>query len=371
MKLKFLALILVVFAGLQSQAQTHMVTHEKNRSIFGLPIADIDSVKLTSTLQLVHLKVTPVFVDSTLLSNIDSVTHAVPVTNNLYNVISAIDTFSQFKTGIDVGELNPFPYALSGNYTSLVPTNRTLTSYGINTAGLTPAVNNSVISYHTLLGKYNTADFPIGENVKYYTANYPADSVFVTKTATNVYVNGVTINTAANKRNISASNGLVHEVQDFLFPPGGNIYTEINRAGRGYDSIAKLVARAAIADPTIINTLQSSVYTLLAPSNAAITTFLTGFGGLISNIPTQTALNLVKDHLLLNRKFFINIALNNTNGTLSYGGGLLKLSLAPSGVSSPTGIVAYYNLSKAVIVNEFDYLQQNGVIHKIGGVLTQ
>ncbi|MFN9116148.1 MAG: hypothetical protein ACK5XN_39385, partial [Bacteroidota bacterium] len=90
MKLKFLALILVVLGSVQSQAQTHMRVHQKDKSIFGLPIADIDSVKLTSTLQLVHLKGNPGFVDTTALSTIDSVTHAEPVTNNLYNVISAI-----------------------------------------------------------------------------------------------------------------------------------------------------------------------------------------------------------------------------------------------------------------------------------------
>ncbi len=365
MKLKFLTLILVL--SVSTHAQIHMRVHEKNKTVSGYPIASIDSVLNDGNFLIIKLK-DQTFVDK-INSNIDSVTHAVPVTNNLYTVISAIDTLSQFKTGIDVGGLNPFPYALSGNYTALTPTNRTLTNYGINTAGLSAATNNYVISYHTIVGKFSTDDFPIGENVKYYTANIPADSVFVTKTTTNVYVNGATINTATNKRNIPASNGLVHEVRDFLFPPGDNIYTEINKTGRGYDSIAKLVARAALADPTIVNTLESTVLTLLAPSNAAFASFLSASTiGAINNLTPTAALNLLKDHMIINRKFLTNLILNNATGSPSYGGSNLKLASAST---SPTGIAVYYNLNAAVFLNDFDYLQENGVIQKLGGILTK
>lgn len=365
MKLKLFILFLIITA--RAQAQIHQRIHLKDRTLIGIPIADIDSITNISGTK------TVIFKDATTetfpINTIDSITHAVPVTNNLYNFVSGVDSFSQFKTGIDVGGLNPFPYALSGNYTTLAVPNRILTGYGINTAGLSAGTNNYVISYHTLNGRFNTNDFPIGENVKYFTTNIPADSVFVTKTATDVYINGVTVNTSASKRNISASNGIAHELRDFLFPPGDNIYTEINKTGRNYDSIAKLVARAALADPTIVTTLQSSVLTLLAPSNAAFASFLSASTiGAINNITPANALNLLKDHMIINRKFLINLILNNATGSPSYGGSNLKLA---SSSTSPTGIAVYYNVNAAVVLNDFDYLQENGVIQKLGGILTK
>lgn len=367
MKLKLFIFFLIISAGVQ--AQIHQRIHLKDRTLIGIPIADIDSITNVSGTKTIRFK--DASAESLPINTIDSITHAVPVSNNLYNLVSGIDSFSQFKTGVDVGGLNPFPYALSGNYTTLAVPNRILTNYNINTAGLTPGTNNFVISYHTLAGRFSTDDFPTGENVKYFTTNIPADSVFITKTPTNVYVNGVTVNATATKRNISASNGITHELRDFLFPPGVNIYDEIT-GGTGYDSIAKLVARAALADANLINTLKTTVLTLMVPSNEAFATFLSASGiGAINNLSSTQALNLLRDHMLINRKFFINLALNNTAGTPAYGGGLLRLALAPAGVPSPTGLVAYFITSAAVIVDEVDYLQANGVIHKIGGILTK
>jgi uncharacterized surface protein with fasciclin (FAS1) repeats len=367
MKLKLFIFFLIISAGVQ--AQIHQRIHLKDKTHVGIPIADIDSILNVGGTKTIFYK--DGSSDQAPISSIDSINHAVPVTNSLYSVIGAIDTLSQFKTGIDVGELNPFPYALSGDYTALTPTNRTLTSLGINTAGLSPGTNNFVIGYHTILGKFNTADIPVGENTKYYTANIPADSVFITKTPTNVYVNGVTVSTNTVKRNIPASNGLVHELRGFLFPPGPSIYDEVT-TGAGNDSIAKLVARAALADPNIVDTLETTVLTLMVPSNEAFAAFLSGSGiGSINNLTPTQALNLLRDHMLINRKFFINLALNNSAGTPGYGGGLLRLSVAPTGVSSPTGLVAFYLNTAAVILNDVDYLHTNGVIHYIGGILTK
>jgi uncharacterized surface protein with fasciclin (FAS1) repeats len=366
MKLKLFIFFLIISAGVQ--AQIHMRIHQKDATVIGIPIADIDSVTNVAGTKTIRYK--DASFDNLLINTIDSITHAVSVTNNLYNVISGDATLSQFKTGVDVGGLNPYPYALSGNLTAFVPTNTVFTNYGISTATLSAATNNYVISYHTLNKKYNTADFPIGENIKYFTANVPVDSVFITKTASNVYVNGARIDATAS--NISASNGLAHKMTDFLFPPGDNIYTEINKAGRGYDSIAKLVARAAIADPTIVNTLQSTVLTLLAPSNAAFASFLSGSGiGAINNLTTSGALNLLKDHMVINRKFLINLILAGATGSASYGESTVKVAQAPTGVTSPTGLVVFYTSTAAVVLNDFDYMQSNGVIQKLGGILTK
>lgn len=370
MKLKLFIFLLAVSIG--AQAQIHQRVHQKNSTVIGVPIAAIDSVSNFSNNKIIMLKDQSAAPISLPLNTIDSITYATPVTNNLYNVISADATLSQFKTGIDIGELNPFPYALSGSLTAFTPTNTVFSNYGINTSTLSPSTNDYIISYHTLNKRYNTADFPIGENIKYFTANVPADSVFITKTASNIYVNGARID--ATGRNIPGSNGLVHKLTDFLFPPGDNIYNQINEAGSGYDSIAKLVTRAAIQDPKIIDTLKSSIITLLAPSNAAFTAFLTGSGvGSINNLTPTQALNILRDHMLRGRKFLINLLLatNAGTGTLSFGGASLLMANAPTGVNSPTGFLLYYTPTAAVIYADFDYIQTNGVIQKVGGILTK
>ena len=379
MKLKFLALILVVFASLQSQAQTHMRTHEKNKTIFGLPIADIDSVKLTSTSQLVYLKGNPGVIDSTALSNIDSVTHAVPVTNSLYNRISGDASLSQLKTGVDRGNLNPYPLGLSGNMTVFAPVNTGLADYGIVPSNLSAGANEAFIAYHTIQGKHTLASIPTGENTKYFTMNVPTDSVFITKFIgptsgrTFVYVNGVQVDTTSANINLASDNGLLHKLTPrfgVIFPPVRNIYDEINKTTYSanafrYDSIAKLVARAAIANPKIIDTLKNEVLTLLTPSNAAITSFLSGFGGSINNVPPAAALSLLRDHMIIGRKFLINFQLATTTGLPAYGGSNVKYA------TSGQTLVFYYNPNAAVAIRDFDYIQTNGVIQQINGVLTK
>jgi uncharacterized surface protein with fasciclin (FAS1) repeats len=308
-------------------------------------------------------------------SSIDRVTIASPVDNNLYDAISSDTAFSQFTTGIDEGLLNPYPYASSGDITAFTPENSVFRDYDIDLSTLGADLANYVLSYHTLNGRYRAEDFEDGENIKYYTTNFPADSVFVTKGInpnTNnifVYVNGVQV-TAAN---LEASNGVAHTVGDLLFPPGQNIYAEINRPDRGYDSIARLVARAAEFNSKIIDTLQNEVLTLLVPSNKAFETFLSDSQiGSIDNIATDKAYNLLRDHMVINRKFFINLILaGSSGGSLSFGGGSIRVAAAPDDVTSPTGAVIFLNPSAAVILDSFDFFQRNGVIHKIGGILTK
>jgi uncharacterized surface protein with fasciclin (FAS1) repeats len=366
MKLRLLILFLIVTAG--AQAQIHQRIHQKDRTIIGIPIADIDSVTNIAGTKTIRYK--DATSESFQINTIDSITHAVPVTNNLYTFISGVDSISQFKAGIDRGILNPFPYALSGNYTALIPENSILNAYGVNPSNLTEGANNYIFSYHTIVGKFNTADFPSGENVKYYTANFPADSVFVTKTSNNIYVNGCRINPNSNQINIQASNGVAHLVEDFLFPPGLDIYSEIQRTGRNYDSLKLLVDRAAIADPKIVDTLKSTVLTLLAPRNSAFATFLTSSGiGSIKNITPTGALSILRDHMLIGRKFLINIVLATNppgTGSKSYGGGNLLFSNIGGNFGS-----IYYKANAAVPLANFDLMHENGVIQPISGILTK
>jgi hypothetical protein len=160
-----------------------------------------------------------------------------------------------------------------------------------------------------------------------------------------------------------------------LFPPFRNIYAEITKTTYGtnsfrYDSIARLVSRAAQADPTIITTLQSTVLTLIAPSNAAFTTFLNAipaYAGRIDNIPPSAALSLLKDHMVIGRQFLCDFQIAGTTGLLSYAGANMKWGNA--GTLTAPNYVFYYTTGVPMV--DFDYMQTNGVIHQVSGILVK
>jgi uncharacterized surface protein with fasciclin (FAS1) repeats len=293
-----------------------------------------------------------------------------PGANTIAGKINSDAELTQLKAGVGVANLST---ALSGTgpFTVFAPVDAAFAAYAINMSSLDATTANNIIRYHTLSGKYTFNDFPTGENTKYSTINTPVDSVFVTKFTTAqgtfVYVNGMPINN--NQKDIAADNGTIHKLNSpgILFPPTANVYNRISAAG--FDSIQKLVKRAELADPNIANILTSNVVTLVAPSNAAFQAFFSA--GAIKEInqltPTQ-ALNILKDHLLIGRKFIINIALSNAGGgTLAYGGSSVKVG-STDGVSYNA---LYYVTTAAVTLGTVDIMCFNGVIHRSNQILTK
>jgi uncharacterized surface protein with fasciclin (FAS1) repeats len=193
------------------------------------------------------------------------------------------------------------------------------------------------------------------------TAN--GDSVFVTKNASGVYINGIKVTTA----DVTADNGVIHAIGKVLMPPVGNIVE--TAVASGLDSLVKAVTRATTApggDPTLAATLSSAKLTVFAPTNAAFSQLL---GALsltnINDIPVATLLAVLRYHVVGGRAFSSD--LSNTNLPMLAGGNTtVNLSNGTSGGPTLTGNGNGGNKSNIIATN---IVCKNGVVHLIDRVL--
>ncbi|MFN5335450.1 MAG: fasciclin domain-containing protein [Bacteroidota bacterium] len=298
-------------------------------------------------------------------------TFTVPPTNSITSKISGDAELTQLNTGVGIAQLGGTLNG-TGPFTLFAPVDAALNALTINLGSLDQATADKIIRYHIVNGNYPSANIPVGQNLKLFTLNSPADSIFVTKLSNGViYVNGNNID--PNKKDISASNGVIHKLNStngILLQPTSNVYDQLKTTG--YDSIFKLINRASIADANLVNMISKNVITFVAPTNQAFVQFFSAQPSVkeINQLTPAAALNLIKDHILLSRNFFVDllIATNAGTGISGYGGGNLKI--AASG--NPTYPYAlYYVTSAAVLLENSGRMCHNGVLYKVGGILTK
>lgn len=252
----------------------------------------------------------------------------------------------------------------TGPYTVFAPDDAAFAASGINTAAinsLSPAQLSSLLLYHTLGAKVLAADVPVGPNAKVVTAG--GDSVFVTRNASGVYVNGIKVTVA----DIGADNGVIHKVGRVLNPPVGNIVE--TAVASGLDSLVKAVTRATSApggDPTLAGTLSTAKLTVFAPTNQAFTNLL---GALsltdINQIPIATLLAVLRYHVVGGRAFSSDLA-NGSLAMLASGNTTINLTNGTGG--GPT-ILGNSNGGAASNITATNIVCRNGVVHLIDRVL--
>ena len=302
----------------------------------------------------------------TATSTADFTFNTPPGANTIAGKINSDAELTQIKTGVATANLGS-TLSATGPFTLFAPVDAALNALTINFGSLDQATANSIIRYHTVSGKYLSTDIPVGtKNLKVLTINTPADSVFVTKIASGViYVNGKNVDDA--KKDIAADNGVIHKLNSsngILLPPTRNVYDQISVAG--YDSIKKLVDRAAQADANLVNVLKTSVMTFIAPTNAAFQAFLSGAITQINQLTPAQALALLKDHIVLSRNFVIDFAVVSSTGFPAWGGSNLKFGSAGGGQ-----FALYYSPTAGVLLGANDIMCFNGVIQRTGGILTK
>lgn len=281
------------------------------------------------------------------------------------NIVVSSDNFSTLETAVIRADLSATLNS-AGPFTVFAPDNAAFTASGVSAAAintLTPAQVSSILLYHTLGSKVVAADVPAGPNAKVVTAS--GDSVFVTKNASGVFVNGIKVSQA----DIMASNGVIHKIDRVLMPPVGNIVATAQVPGSGLDSLVKAVVRASTGpggDPSIVTTLQTNILTVFAPNNAAFTQLLSALSlNNIDNIPMATLIAVLKYHLVPGRAFSSDLA----NGTISMAAGgstTVNLTNGTSGGPTITGTGNAGNRSNIVATN---IMATNGVVHVIDRVL--
>lgn len=287
------------------------------------------------------------------------------VTNTITDVVSNNTSFSVLKEAVVKANLATI-LSGAGPFTVFAPDNAAFASAGITSttvASLTSTQLSDLLLYHTIGSKILAADVPAGPNAKVITAG--GDSVFVTRNASGVFVNGIKVAAA----DIAADNGVIHQLSKALNKPSGNVVATAQAAGSGLDSLVKAIVRANNApggDPTLINTLSTATITVFAPTNAAFTQLLGALGtNDINNIPVATLLAVLKYHVVGGRAFSSDLA----NGNLAMlAGGSTTINLTNGSGGGPTikGNGNGANLSNIVGTN---LMCRNGVVHVIDRVL--
>ena len=279
--------------------------------------------------------------------------------NTITDIVVANGDFSTLEAAVVRANLQT-TLSGSGPFTVFAPDNAAFSAAGITTSvlnSLSPAQVQSILLYHTLGSRVNAANVPAGPNAKVTTAS--GDSVFVTRDARGVFVNGVQVTSA----DISADNGVIHRIGRVLNPPVGNIVE--TAVASGLDSLVKAVTRATTAaggDPTLAGTLGSATLTVFAPTNAAFTQLL---GALsltdINQIPIGTLLAVLRYHVVGGRAFSSDL----TNGNLAMlAGGNTTVSLAAGATIRGNG-----NGGNASNITATNIVCRNGVVHLIDRVL--
>jgi len=279
--------------------------------------------------------------------------------NTITDIVVANGDFSTLEAAVVRANLQT-TLSGSGPFTVFAPDNAAFSAAGITTSvlnSLSPAQVQSILLYHTLGSRVNAANVPAGPNAKVTTAS--GDSVFVTRDARGVFVNGIQVTTA----DISADNGVIHRIGRVLNPPVGNIVE--TAVASGLDSLVKAVTRATTApggDPTLAGTLGSATLTVFAPTNAAFTQLL---GALsltdINQIPIGTLLAVLRYHVVGGRAFSSDL----TNGSLPMlAGGSTTVSLTTGATIRGNG-----NGGNASNITATNIVCRNGVVHLIDRVL--
>jgi len=262
-------------------------------------------------------------------------------TNTITDVVVSNPSFGTLEAAVLKANLQS-TLSGTGPFTVFAPNDAAFTASGITSATLntlTPAQVSSLLLYHTIPAKILAADVPAGPNAKVVTAS--GDSVFVTKNASGVFINGIQVSTA----DVSADNGVIHVIGRVLNPPVGNIVE--TAVASGLDSLVKAVTRATTAaggDPTLAGALS-----------------LTD----INQIPIATLLAVLRYHVVGTRAFSSDLA-NGNLGMLAGGNTTINLTNGTGGGPSILGNGNGANRSNITATN---IVCRNGVVHLIDRVL--
>ena len=287
----------------------------------------------------------------------------VVASNTITDVVVSNASFSTLESAVLKANLQG-TLSGAGPFTVFAPNDAAFTASGITGAvlnSLTQAQVSNILLYHTIGAKILAADVPAGPNAKVTTAS--GDSVFVTKNASGVYINGIKVTTA----DVGADNGVIHVIGRVLTPPAGNI-VETAVAG-GLDSLVKAVTRATTApggDPTLAGTLGSATLTVFAPTNAAFTQLLSALSLTdINQIPMGTLLAVLRYHVRGGRAFSSDLS-NGSLPMLAGGNTTINLTNGAGGGPSILGSGNGGNISNITATN---IVCRNGVVHLIDRVL--
>jgi uncharacterized surface protein with fasciclin (FAS1) repeats len=247
----------------------------------------------------------------------------------------------------------------AGPFTVFAPTDEAFAASGITAATintLTAAQLQSILLYHTLPAEVFAANVPAGPNAKVITAS--GDSVFVTRNASGVYVNGINVTQA----DIDASNGVIHLISRVLLPPAGNI-VEVAQLNPNFSFLVAAVLRASTGTTNVAQILSSGgPFTVFAPTNDAF--IAAGFANIaaINAADPNTLASILTYHVVPGRVFSSDLANGATPATAN--GATVSIGVSAGGAT----VKGKTNTTASNIIGT-NVMARNGVVHVIDRVL--
>lgn len=254
----------------------------------------------------------------------------------------------------------------AGPFTVFAPTDAAFQAAGFaNVAainGADPTALSNILLYHVVSGTaVQSAAIPVAQSA--FPSSLSANPVYVTKTSSgSVSVNGARVITADQ----TATNGVVHIIDQVLLPPTGNIL----QVAQGDTSLALLTAAALRGGAVVTAALGGTTpLTVFAPTNAAFRlTPFNSVAAITAADPTALAAVLT-NHVVANARVY-SPTLTNAQTITTFGGGSLTATV---GSNNAISILSKGNGTNAANIltgpRNRDITVTNGVIHKIDRVL--
>lgn len=247
----------------------------------------------------------------------------------------------------------------TGPFTVFAPTDEAFAKSGITPAtisSLSATQLQSILLYHVLPSKITAANVPVGPNAKVITAG--GDSVFVTKNAMGVFVNGIDV----TKADVEASNGVIHLISNVLMPPSGNI-VQVAQSNQSLSFLVAAVLRASTGTTNVAQILSSGgPFTVFAPTDNAFKD--AGFATIAAiNAASPDALASILTYHVLPGRIFSSDLVNGATPTTANGG---KVTIV---ISGNTATVKGKTNAAASIITGVNTMARNGVVHIIDRVL--
>lgn len=280
-----------------------------------------------------------------------------PASNTIADVVVNGNNFSTLEAAVVKADLVT-TLSGPGPFTVFAPDDNAFASAGISSAdlgALTKEQAAEILLYHTIPASVTSAQVPAGPNAEVTTAN--GKTVYVTKNADGVFINGAKVTQA----DVSASNGVVHVINDVLMPPAGNL-VEMAQADTNFSLLVAAVLRASQGATDVAQVLSGAgPYTVFAPTNAAFRAAGFNTAADIQAADPATLAGILTYHVLSGRVFSSDLADGQQAATVN--GGNVTIGLSSGATITGNGNASAANIIRANIV------ATNGVIHVIDQVL--
>ncbi|MEZ0484790.1 fasciclin domain-containing protein [Fibrella aquatica] len=284
------------------------------------------------------------------------------------DLVAETPTFSLLKAALQEAGLNDALKAT--NLTVFAPTDDAFKARGFSSPesfkNISDETLRNVLRYHLISGVVTTQTPELASAVNLPVETSNASALFLTNASTGLFVNGSRV----TKSDQLAANGIVHTIDNLLWPPANDALTAL-KSRADVSILVAAITRIATFRPDLLAILDGTTtnqslkqITLFAPSDAAFAA--AGFRTVadINNASLPTLANLISYHAIQGRLFSNQLQAGQVATLNSSATNRLTIAVPASG---PT-VKGNRNTTPATIKGA-DVASKNAVIHVIDQVL--